>query len=114
HFVDYIHYDPYTQESLFELIEFSSNFDHFLKRLLQKGYDIAGTLADSTSRHQYGRCWHLLNPDTKEKYGVLWDYPGQYASLSFCPRQGECFQHFATFTMYESSEFLVGFKAFQQ
>jgi len=100
-FLNFKQYDDCVGESILRHIDISENFDHLLTRVIQSGFDIAVS-QNPNSRTPTGRCWHILSK-SKDKIGVMWDYPGQLSSIVWQPLLKEKWSKDFTITLYDWS-----------
>ncbi|KAL0485498.1 hypothetical protein AKO1_003090 [Acrasis kona] len=92
--IQYTQFDSNTESTIKRHISLSESFEHFIRRIINAGFDVAGSNPDPSTSTPVGRCW-------QEKVGALWDYPGQLSSLNWQPRPGELEHDKITITIYD-------------
>jgi hypothetical protein len=96
-FVDLRQRDLSSEQRVLAALGASESFDHFVRRLLASGYDVAAhsRLGRTTPA---GRCWTVAYAG--ERIGALFDYPGQFSGLEWQPLPTEPKHSEITMTVY--------------
>jgi hypothetical protein len=97
-FIDAEAHDPVSEGRLRELLDASSDFDDYLARLLDAGFDIASYRPEEGPAYELPPATRLHDGDGLA--GACWPRPGQFTTLRHQPAGDELVFDAATATAY--------------
>jgi hypothetical protein len=59
--MNYKQFDPNTENTMLKQVSVAESFGHFIRRIIQLGFDVAASHPDPSTRAPVGRCWQYVS-----------------------------------------------------